>query len=122
MLWGFGGQTVWSRLMIDVHGVVVSSIDDPSTGAPRYATVYRIRADDGRNIQYVAGATDASLERSLPVGSRLDKSRWQLDYDVDGRRFSFPVGFYAAVIVASFGAIAFGATGLPAALRSIRKS
>jgi hypothetical protein len=118
ILWGFGVHTVWARLTIDIHGVVTSSIDDPSTSAPRYSTIYTIRSDDGRKTQYVAGPTDASLARSLPVGSRVDKDQWQLDYRVNGRRASFPIGFYAAVIVFGLGAVAIGLFELPDIWRS----
>ena len=120
ILWGFGVHTVWARLTIDVHGVVTSSIDDPSRGAPRYATIYTILSDDGRTTQYVAGPTDASLARSLPVNSRVDKDRWHLDYSVNGRRVSFPIGFYAPIIALGLGALAVGISGLPDIWRSYK--
>jgi hypothetical protein len=73
ILWGFGYETVGSRLKTQLEGVVVSSRDIPSTGAPRYATEYTLRGPDGRESLYVAGATDASLPRSMPVGTSLKK-------------------------------------------------
>jgi hypothetical protein len=112
ILWGFGFHTVWARLMMDVHGVVTSSIDDPYRGASRYATTYNICSDDGRSMQYVAGPTDAALARSLPVGSRVEKSRWELDYRVDGQRRSFPIGFYAVFIALGVWLVAVGISGL----------
>lgn len=90
ILWGFGYETVWRYFVTEVDGVVVSSRDSPSKGAPRYSTHYLIRGDDGREQTYVAGATDGSLERSLPVGTRIRKKWGELNYEVDGTRLQFP--------------------------------
>jgi hypothetical protein len=92
-------ETVGARLKTEVDGVVISSRDVPSTGAPRYATEYTLRGPDGRETIYVAGATDASLPRSLPVGTTLKKERWHLDYEKNGERVEdFGVFFYASII------------------------
>ena len=99
ILWGFGYETVGARLKTEVDGVVISSRDIPSTGAPRYATEYTLRGPDGRETIYVAGATDASLPRSMPVGTNLKKERWHLDYEKNGERVEdFGVFFYGSII------------------------
>jgi hypothetical protein len=72
-----GFQVAWPRLILQVEGKVVSSQDVPSTGAPRYATYYLIQAPNGQIFPYVAGCTDASLPRSLPVGTNIIKRRWE---------------------------------------------
>jgi hypothetical protein len=109
MLWGFGIQTLWTRYAMAVEGTVVSSRDVPSKGAPRYATEYVVRGADGHDYQYVAGATDASLDRSLPVGSQIQKKRGQLGYEVNGQWRSFPIYFYSAIFGVAFFAIFWAA-------------
>jgi hypothetical protein len=103
IFWGFGFETVWTRYATDVEGIVISSRDVPSKGAPRYATEYVVRGADGHDDQYVAGATDASLDRSIPVGSNIQKKWGQLGYELNGRWQSFPLYAYAA----AFGAACF---------------
>lgn len=99
ILWGFGYETVGIRLKTQLEGVVVSSRDIPSTGAPRYATEYTLRGPDGRESVYVAGATDASLPRSMPVGTSLKKQRWHLNYEKNGQRVDdFGVSFYGMML------------------------
>jgi hypothetical protein len=85
ILYAFGYQTVWQRLNTQIQGTVISSRDIPSTGAPRYATDYLIRRQDGQNSSYVAGCTDASLPRSLPTGTQLIKKRWEWGYQLNGK-------------------------------------
>ena len=102
ILFGFGFETVGLRLWIDVDGTVTSSTDLPDRRAARYATDYTIRGPDGHESTYTAGATDASLARSLPVGTRLIKRRWELGYFVDGRWIAFPVYFYGPVLALGF--------------------
>ncbi len=99
ILWGFGYETVGIRLMTQLEGVVVSSRDIPSTGAPRYVTEYTVRGPDGRESVYTAGPTDAFLQRSMPVGTSLKKQRWHLDYEKNGQRVDdFGVYFYGLVL------------------------
>src|SRR5690348_15241712 len=82
----FGYDVWWQRLNIEVAGIVVSSVDSPSKGAPRYVTFYTIKRSDGSLTQYVAGPTIASLPRSMPVGTTILKRRWETGYEIDGRR------------------------------------
>jgi hypothetical protein len=109
ILWGFGFQTLWARYTTAVEGTVVSRQDVPSKGAPRYATEYVVRGADGHDHQYVAGATDASLDRSIPVGSRIQKKWGQLGYELNGKWESFPIYAYSATFGAAFFAIFWAA-------------
>ena len=97
-LFSFGYLTVWKFLRINLEGVVFSSKDDPSTGAPRYVTDYVIRGSNGENQIYVAGPTDASLPRSMPVGTQIKKQRWSLYYQRNGQWQSFPFVFYSILL------------------------
>src|ERR1700722_7271020 len=83
-LWGFGWETIGHRLLSNVNGIIVASRAVPSTGAPRYETQYTIRDTHGDEQVFWAGATDASLPRSMPVGTRIQKQRWHLDYERNG--------------------------------------
>jgi hypothetical protein len=109
IFWGFGYETVWRRFTTEVSGVIVSSKDLPSTGSPRYSTEYVIRDTAGRDHSYVAGATDASLERSLRVGSRISKQWGRLDYNVDGKTVRFPTYPYSAVLGVAVFCLLWGA-------------
>ncbi len=95
IIWGFGWETVGHRLWTNVNGIIITSRDVPSKGAPRYATEYTLKGDDGNETIFWAGPTDGSLARSMPVGTRILKKRWNLDYERDGNRIGFPYGFYA---------------------------
>jgi hypothetical protein len=110
IMWGFGYETVWARFSTEVDGTIISSRDVPSTGAPRYTTEYVVRSAEGHDFRYRAGATDASLERSIPVGSHITKKWGQLGYQLNGQWESFPIGFYAAMFVVAFAALSRAAT------------
>jgi hypothetical protein len=110
---GFGYMTVWARLRLDLRGTIIASVDTPRRNAPRYATIYTLRAPDGAVLHYLAGATDASLSRGLPVGTVLAKSAWQLGYSVDGNWVGFPIGFYLVVLTIGAAAIVAGIARLP---------
>jgi hypothetical protein len=110
ILWGFGWSTLVARLRDSVDGTVVERRDIPSEGTPRYVSEYTIKASDGSIKTYVAGPTDASLPRSLPVGTRLKKVPWQLSYEQDGQ----PVDersmlfFYVPVLSLASGCVIWG--------------
>ena len=109
ILWGFGWETIGRRLQTNVDGVIVSSRDVPSKGAPRYATEYTVRGLDGQEQVFFGGPTDASLPRSMPVGTRIRKQQWHLDYEENGRRVEFPEKyFYDFVLACGFGIILWG--------------
>ena len=108
LMWGFGWETVGRRLRLAADGVVVTALDVPSTGAPRYATQYTIRGVDGKDQILWSGPTDGTLPRSMPVGTRIHKERWHLDYERDGRTEGFPYVFYYAVLSTAMALIAWG--------------
>src|SRR6187402_2953632 len=72
IFWGFGYDTVWTRLSLQVSGTIVSRHYVPYEGAPRYATEYLILGEDGKKQIYSASGTDASLQRNMAVGARVD--------------------------------------------------
>ena len=97
ILWGFGVETVGKRLRTQLDGTIVSSRDIPPSRGSRYVTEYILRGSDGRETTYVAGPTDASLPRSMPVGTHLKKQRWALSYERNGERLDdFNSLFYVA--------------------------
>jgi hypothetical protein len=109
ILWGFGWETIGPRLQTNVDGVIVASQDVPSTGSPRYATEYTVRDPHGDEQVFWAGATDASLPRSMPVGTRIRKRRWHLDYERDGNRVEFREKFfYAPILTCAVGIVIWG--------------
>lgn len=100
LLWGFGWETVGHRLLNSVDGVIVGSRDVPTTGGPRYATEYTVRGANGEEQIFWAGPTDASLPRSMPVGTRIRKLRWHLDFEENGTLVAFSGTFFYAVVCA----------------------
>jgi hypothetical protein len=111
ILWGFGYQTLWVRLMTRVEGTVVSARDIPYPLAPaRHGTEYVLRTREGDTGRYVAGATDASLPRNIPVGSYITKQRWQLSYEQDNHRIdNFSIPFYGAMLSVAVGILVWAA-------------
>lgn len=89
---------VWFRLNTSVEGEVISAQDIPPTRGPRYATKYTLRGPDGRDVEYVAGATSGSLPRSIPVGTYLKKPKWTIYYERDGRQFDAGVPWFSLVL------------------------
>ncbi|MGA7956276.1 MAG: hypothetical protein WCA26_04415 [Xanthobacteraceae bacterium] len=103
--WSFGYRTVWQRFAAEVDGVVISSRDVPSKGV----TEYVVQDASGTDHRYVAGVTDASLERSLPVGTEIRKEWGSLDYAVNGKKIRFPTYFYSAVCGVALVSLLWGA-------------
>jgi hypothetical protein len=108
ILWGFGWDTVGRRLQTNVDGIIVASRDVPPTRGSRYATEYTVRRGDGSEQVFWAGPTDGSLPRSMPVGTRIRKVRWELRYERDGKRESFPCIFYSVVLGIAVGLVVWG--------------
>jgi hypothetical protein len=88
IFWGFGYETVGKFLYTQVEGTIVSKRYIPPTKGPRYATEYLLRTPDGNETIYVAGPTDASLPRNMPIGTYLRKQRWSFSYERNGQRVS----------------------------------
>jgi hypothetical protein len=110
IFWGFGYETLFKRLMTDVEGTVISAEDIPSPLAPaRHGTEYILRSPTGRPISYIAGSTDASLSRNIPVGSYIKKRRWHLSYERDGQQVDdFSISFYLASLAMAVGCLVWG--------------
>jgi hypothetical protein len=100
MAWSFGGSEIYRRGVFAVEGTLVSSTTtcvQPANN--RCASEYVVLSSDGVRTSYVAGPTDASLPRDLPVGTVISKRRWSIDYFLNGQRVDdFPVMFYAVVM------------------------
>lgn len=98
--WGFGYETVAKRLFAQVEGTVISRRDIAFAPAPaRYSTEYVVAGLDGQNYSYVAGPTDASLPRTIPVGASVKKLRWHWSYEQNGQLIDrFGWVFYGVVL------------------------
>jgi len=110
LIWLFAGHEIYQRAAISLQGTVVSS--ETSCVQPynnRCDTRYVVEAQDQTHSTYIAGPTDESLERRLPVGTFIRKDKWALTYSVNNQKVSdFPVVFYGGlmafgVLVALFG-------------------
>lgn len=100
--WTSGYLGVWYRLQIAAEGTVIAREDFPRTMQTHGpTTLYRLRREDGSVGGYIATTSDASLPRTIPVGTAISKHRWDLFYLLDGKRVDdFPlVGSLAALAV-----------------------
>jgi hypothetical protein len=104
MIWGWGYETLWARLVTEVDGTVISRQYIPRTPLTHGSLVqYRIRRADGLTLDYSAGSTDASLSKNISVGTQLQKDKWELSYRLDGKRIDdFPRFFYFSMIAVAF--------------------
>jgi len=101
-VWCFymGVGEIWSRLMIDVEGTIVSS---ETTSGNRQVTRYVLRGADGTERHYTAGSTDASLPRRLSENTQIVKRRLELSWHRNGVTVDdFPLTFY--LIICGIGA------------------
>jgi hypothetical protein len=109
MFWGFG-TTLSQRLMTDIEGTVISAEDIPVTFSQRHGTDYVVLSPEGRTISYIAGATDASLPRSMPVGTYIKKQRWHTSYERNGQQVDdFGTLSYAAILAGAVGLLVWAA-------------
>jgi hypothetical protein len=98
--------TIFHRLSEQVDGTIVSA---RSTSGPRFATWYAIRQGDGQTKQYVAGATDDSLPRRMPVGTVIAKKKYEACYMRDGVTVcDFPWSFDSIVIAIGIASLVLG--------------
>ena len=98
IVWGFGYETVWQRLALELDGTVIARREIPQTWASHGpATAYVVRGADGRGHDYVSGGNDASLPGNIPIGTGIEKHKWALSYSLNGVRIDdFPIYFYSA--------------------------
>jgi len=109
IFWGFGYQTLLKRLLSQVEGIVISRqvITDPIAPA-RYSTEYVVLGPDNQNHNYIAGPTDASLPRTIPVGTKIKKVRWRWSYEENGRQLDdFGWIFYLVVLTMNTACLAW---------------
>jgi hypothetical protein len=91
--------TLFGRLTTEVDGTIISR---QIISEPRRGTIYSLRDSKGNLETYVAGATDASLSRDIPIGTHVTKKRWHLGYNLNDNYIDdFSITFYS--IVASVG-------------------
>jgi len=111
IVWGFGYQTLFARLMTDVEGTVISTQDVPYPLAPaRHGTENVFKNPEGRTLNYIAGPTDASLPRSMPVGTYIKKRRWHFSYERDGQPVDeFGIVFYLVFLAVAVGCVVWAA-------------
>jgi hypothetical protein len=99
--WLFAGSEIYERAAIELNGTVVSS--ETSCMQPannRCATQYIVEAPGQLRQTYIAGPTDKALPRRLPVGTVINKDKWQLSYSINGREVNdFPVVFYSTILM-----------------------
>ena len=97
IIWGFGYQTIWARLMTEIDGTV--TVRQEVTTSGRRGTIYTVRGAHGADREYVAGATDASLSREMPVGTVVVKRKWHLSYLRDDAPVNdFPTYAYSGTL------------------------
>lgn len=101
LIWLFAGHEIYQRAAIALDGTVISS--ETRCVQPynnRCDTSYVVVGQDQKRSTYVAGPTDESLERRLPVGTVIHKNKWSLKYTVDARNVNdFPIRFYGGLMV-----------------------
>jgi hypothetical protein len=99
----FCGSELYQRARIELNGTVVAS--DTTCMQPqnnRCATTYVLENAAHLREMYVAGPTDHSLPRRLPIGTTVVKKKWSMSYWLNGRHVNdFPVQFYAWVFLTS---------------------
>jgi hypothetical protein len=120
ILYGMGYQTVFERYKLQLDGVVVESHDIPSKGASRYETEYLIRDQAGHDQLYIAGPTDASLQRSLDVGTKIHKNYGDLGYSINESWVEFPTYFYSIVMVIAVALLVSGVLTYKKSRRTIK--
>jgi hypothetical protein len=92
-----GVGEIWSRASISLDGTIISS---NTLCAPdnqyRCTSTYILRSNQsGQEVQYQARGNDASLPKNLPIGTRINKAKYLLAYEINGQiNDDFPVAFY----------------------------
>lgn len=96
---------VAGHYLAQFDGVVVARTD-PVHYPPwtrNRATRYVISESDGRERVYYADPSQGHLD-GFPIGTRLTKRRWHMDYQADGQvRNDFPFPIYLFWMIFDFG-------------------
>ena len=102
----FSSNEILQRALIEVNGRIVSS---QTTSGNRPATYYVVRGSDGVDREYVAGATDSSLPRRLPVGTDIKKHKYELSWQKNQAIVvDFPLYFYMGIYGIAFALFYWG--------------
>lgn len=121
LMWGlpmtlFSACEIAQRTCIEVDGTIIESTTkcvQPENN--RCATTYRIQSAD-QVVTYIAGPTDHSLRRRLPVGTAIRKKHWALTYVIDGADTDdFPIVPYAAQLLLGLAMMSVGIRRAPTA-------
>jgi hypothetical protein len=68
-----------------------------------HAIRYTIRQDDGRERTYIADPIEGG-RGGFPIGTRLRKDRWRLEYEAGGRATDdFPAALYGLWVIVNTG-------------------
>jgi hypothetical protein len=108
LVFGFMGiSEIYGRLAIELDGRVISATTEcVEPQHSRCASVYVVELADGGKQTYVAGPTDKSLKRYRPVGTVIQKRKWELAYRIDGKKINdFPYVFYFGFLSLSVGSL-----------------
>jgi hypothetical protein len=94
-----GAAGLMTRLLMSVDGTIISST---TTQGVRPVTYYTIQSTDGQQQSLVAGPTDESLPRGMPVGTIIQKNKFELSYARNGQRVQdFPLGSHVLWLAVS---------------------
>jgi len=100
---------IYGRAIIDVAGQVAAvetKCQEPQHN--RCVSTYFLSAGH-ETTTYSAGPTDQSLLRYLPVGTTIEKHKWQFTYLVNGAEVNdFPIWFYCGIFGLGVGAFSWG--------------
>jgi hypothetical protein len=108
LVFGFMGiSEIYGRLAIELDGRVLSATTEcVEPQHSRCASAYVVNLASGGKQTYVAGPTDKSLKRYRPVGTVIQKRKWELAYRIDGKEIKdFPYGFYFGLLSLSVGSL-----------------
>lgn len=85
MIW-FSLHAILSRALIELDGTIIEEYHPDSPYKDRkYSCTYIIKRGDGEDtIQYVAVGLDYSLALDLPVGTKIEKKKWEITYKLNG--------------------------------------
>lgn len=87
-----GTSGVWTRLLTSVAGTIISST---TTQGVRPVTYYTIQGSDGKQHSFLAGPAHGSLPREMPVGTAIQKRKFELSYTRNGQKVhDFPLAFH----------------------------
>lgn len=91
---------ILARAEIEVSGTILHvSTECQQPYNNRCVTTYVIGStQENSKVRYSAGPTDASLRQYLSPGTVIHKSKWSIDYSIDGSLVQdFPLYFYIPI-------------------------